>query len=102
MNYATFEMDWYNIYFKGKSLVAALKDGNHLFHLFVAPPFQRKGLYKQPWVAVQSGAKKGNKTFIVNSTPNAVPVYEKLGFVATGPRKEMNGIAFVPMKSMGG
>ena len=90
--------------YQGKQVagVAALKDGSHLFHLFVSPAFQRKGLSRQLWGAVQSGAKKENKAFTVNSTPYAVPVYEKLGFVATGPRKEMNGIAFVPMKSMGG
>jgi hypothetical protein len=36
----------------------------------------------------------------VNTAPYAVPAYEKFSFVATGPRKELNGIAYVPMKSM--
>lgn len=35
--------------------------------------------------------------FTVNSTPYAQPVYERFGFVATGPRVETKGIAFVPM-----
>jgi ribosomal protein S18 acetylase RimI-like enzyme len=34
----------------------------------------------------------------VNSSPNAVGIYEKLGFTVTEPEKEINGIRFVPMK----
>jgi predicted GNAT family N-acyltransferase len=36
-------------------------------------------------------------TISVNSSPWAVPVYERLGFVATGPEIERNGIRAVPM-----
>ncbi len=78
--------------------VVALKEGTHLFHLFVAPEFQKKGLSRQLWEAVQTNAKVDGKEYTVNSTPYAVPIYEKLGFTVTGPRKAMNGIAFVPMK----
>ena len=34
----------------------------------------------------------------VNSSPNAVGIYKKLGFNVTEPEKEINGIRFVPMK----
>ena len=34
----------------------------------------------------------------VNSSPNAVPVYEKLGFVRQQSEQENNGIRFVPMQ----
>lgn len=34
----------------------------------------------------------------VNSSPNAVSIYEKLGFSVMEPEKEKNGIRFVPMK----
>ena len=33
----------------------------------------------------------------VNSTRYGVPAYEKLGFRQTGPEREVNGIAFIPM-----
>jgi Acetyltransferase (GNAT) domain len=34
----------------------------------------------------------------VNSAKIAVPVYERFGFVATGPVQDMGGVQFVPMK----
>ncbi|MBU1161235.1 MAG: GNAT family N-acetyltransferase, partial [Proteobacteria bacterium] len=34
----------------------------------------------------------------VNSLPNAVNIYKKLGFAELEPEKEKNGIRFVPMK----
>jgi ribosomal protein S18 acetylase RimI-like enzyme len=77
----------------------ALRDGRHLFHLFVAPTHQRQGLARALWAAAQRGAAKGLKTFTVNASPNAVAVYERFGFAAVGPRTEMNGIAFVPMEA---
>ena len=78
----------------------ALRDGRHLFHLFVAPAYQRQGLARALWAAAKQRAAKDLETFTVNSSPNAVPVYERLGFIATGSRTEMNGFAFVPMKAV--
>ncbi len=77
----------------------ALRDGRHLFHLFVAPEYQRSGMARTLWLAVKQGASDGIEAFTVNSSVNAVPVYERFGFRATGLRTEMNGIAFVPMKA---
>ncbi|WP_226846894.1 GNAT family N-acetyltransferase [Dehalogenimonas etheniformans] len=34
---------------------------------------------------------------LVNSCPDAVPVYRKLGFDPTGPEQEVNGIKFMRM-----
>lgn len=78
----------------------ALKDGRHLFHLFVAPAYQRQGVARALWTAAKLGAAKDLEAFTVNSSPNAVVVYERFGFTATGPRTEMNGIAFYPMKAV--
>ena len=36
--------------------------------------------------------------FTVNSTPYAVPVYKKLGFIEADTKVERDGIAFVPMR----
>ncbi len=92
----------YLVAFQGHTLagVAALREGRHLFHLFVSPAFQRQGLARQLWLALKAQAAPTIREFTVNSTPYAVPVYERLGFVATGPQVEMNGIAFVPMKTV--
>jgi GNAT superfamily N-acetyltransferase len=79
--------------------VAALKDGSHLLHLFVSSKYQRQGLARKLWSAVQAGATVEINEFTVNSTPYAVPFYERLGFRSTGPRTEKNGIAFIPMSA---
>ncbi|MEX6501284.1 GNAT family N-acetyltransferase [Pseudomonas zhanjiangensis] len=81
--------------------VAAMRDGRHLFHLFVAPAGHRQGIARQLWdmlsqAAIAAGNRQG---FTVNSTPYAVPVYERFGFQACGPRVEKNGIAYVPMQA---
>lgn len=77
----------------------ALRDNRHLFHLFVAPAFQRRGYARRLWSVVRDEAiARGNPGyFTVNSSMYAVPLYESLGFCACGERTEMNGIAFLPM-----
>jgi ribosomal protein S18 acetylase RimI-like enzyme len=79
--------------------VVAIRDNRHLYHLFIAPKFQRKSLAKKLWhEAMAESIERGNPgTFTVNSTPFAVPVYESFGFEVTGPKRETKGIAFVPM-----
>jgi len=80
--------------------VTAIRDGNHLVHLFVAPEFQRQGIGSALWQRAKSEAiAAGNPAgFTVNSTPFAVPFYQRLGFTPTGPQVEQNGIRFIPMK----
>lgn len=80
--------------------VVAVRDASHLYHLFVAQRFQGQGLSRELWLfAKESAISAGNHNrFTVNSTPFAVPVYERFGFSATGPRVETHGIAFVPME----
>jgi len=86
--------------------VAALRDDSdvfHLFHLFVAPEWQGLGISTRLWAAVRDAALDDGEipaggAFTVNSAIGAVPVYERFGFSAQGPRVEKNGIAFVPMK----
>ena len=78
--------------------VAALRDGRHVYHLFIAPAFQRRGLSRMLWLAMRDRAEPGTPSFTVNSSLYAVSVYERFGFVATGPKVEMDGVAFVPMQ----
>lgn len=53
-------------------------------------------VWKHARAEAQAAGNPGG--FSVNSTPVAVPVYERFGFQAAGPRVEMNGIAYVPMR----
>ncbi|HEX9880383.1 MAG TPA: GNAT family N-acetyltransferase [Candidatus Binatia bacterium] len=80
--------------------VVAVREGRHLFHLFVAPEFHRRGIARTLWRRARADAlsERSPGVFTVNSTPFAVPVYERFGFRATGSRTEANGIAFVPME----
>jgi GNAT superfamily N-acetyltransferase len=78
----------------------AIRDRCHVFHLFVAQELQRRGLATQLWNAAKSSAlETGNVTGVtVNSSRIAVAVYERFGFLATGPHVEKHGISFVPMQ----
>lgn len=79
---------------------AALRSDNHLFHLFVAPAWQRQGVATQLWQAVLDYARergRDQRAFTVNATPYAVPFYQRMGFEVSGPRVETRGIAFIPM-----
>jgi GNAT superfamily N-acetyltransferase len=80
--------------------VVAIRENRHLYHLFVAPDAHRRGLARRLWTTAMNDAlDAGNPgEFTVNSSVYAVPVYERFGFRATGPRVETRGIAFVPMK----
>lgn len=84
--------------------VVALRDNSHLYHLFVAPAHQGKGLGRSLWSVVRQAAlQSGNSgRFTVNSSLNAVPVYARFGFVPTGPKVETHGVAFVPMQLVAG
>lgn len=80
--------------------VVAVRENRHLFHLFVAPPFQNRGLARRLWErAMDAALRAGNPgEFTVNSSLYAVPVYEKFGFRPTGPCVEQHGVAWLPMK----
>ena len=76
-----------------------MRDNRHLYHLFVANDFQRRGVARRLWtVAREECVAAGNPgKFTVNSSNNAVAVYEKLGFVRFGPMKNDDGVLYNPM-----
>ncbi len=57
----------------------ALRDGSHLYHLFVRADAHRQGIARALWEHAM--VLSGHSTFTVNSSLFAVPVYERLGFV---------------------
>ena len=80
--------------------VVAMRDNAHLYHMFVSPAFQRRGIATHLWQVIRDEAlANGNPgRFTVNSSIYALPLYEAIGFRATADRMEVNGIAFVPME----
>jgi GNAT superfamily N-acetyltransferase len=83
----------------GLAGVVAVRDNAHLFHLFVAKPYQGRGLASTLWgVAKRAALQAGNPgEFTVNSSLNAVPIYERFGFSRRGEVQRMHGVAFQPM-----
>ncbi|MCB4361806.1 GNAT family N-acetyltransferase [Quatrionicoccus australiensis] len=68
----------------------------HLHHLFVSPDTHRRGIARSLWRAIQAEFPVP-ATVTVNSSEFAVPVYQRLGFVATAEVQERNGVRYVPM-----
>lgn len=62
---------------------------------FVRAKAQRHGIGRAlwQWLLAHSAAAE----IRVHASPFAVPVYERLGFVATGPEQEADGMRFTPM-----
>ena len=80
--------------------VLEARDCNHISLLFVERKFHRKGIAKAllRQAAVECLRRRPDVRMItVNSSPFAVPAYRKMGFLETGPSREVNGIIFVPM-----
>jgi len=79
--------------------VVAMRDNTHLFHLFVPRAMHRRGIARQLWQAAREASLANGEVtaFTVNASIHALPFYTSLGFVATGPKVEEAGIAYVPM-----
>lgn len=80
--------------------VVGVRDGMHLFHLFVAEGFQRRGLAARLWSRARDAARAAGNPgrFTVNASLYAVPVYERFGFRLTGSEVRKDGVAYVPME----
>jgi len=80
--------------------VVGIRDNSHLYHLFVAEKYQRKGIARKLWqLAMEACLANGNPgEFTVNSSEYALGVYERLGFVAQSGPEEKNGVIYIPMK----
>ncbi len=78
----------------------AIRDGAHLYHLFIAERFHRRGLATRLWEHARAEALAGGNPgrFTVNSSLFAVPLYERLGFTASGAAMVNNGVAYQPME----
>lgn len=80
--------------------VVVVKPPQHLYHLFVRSDLQRSGLGSQLFHAADARVLglTGVHLATVNSSLNAVPVYERFGFVIDGDVADVDGVRFQPMR----
>jgi len=80
--------------------VAALRPPNHISLLFVDQAFHRQGIGGALLESAKDYARELSQAedLTVNSSPYAVTVYRKLGFLPTGEERVENGLRFTPMK----
>ena len=76
--------------------VIGMRDQTHLYHLFVDASFHGRGIARKLWDYVRD--RSDTSIITVNSSPFAVPVYQKLGFVQVGEIEYQDGIEFIPME----
>ena len=80
--------------------IIASKSSNHISMLFVDKNYQKQGIARALYQKFIEYCSKNDSfsEISVNSSPNAVETYKRLGFVATDTEQQKNGIRFVPMK----
>lgn len=78
----------------------AIRDGTHVFHLFVERSHQQQGIARRLWErALEELCAVGTDGVVtVNSSLSAVPMYEAFGFAPAGAMQSMHGISFLPMR----
>jgi GNAT superfamily N-acetyltransferase len=78
----------------------AIRDGSHLFHLFVGRAHQRQGLARRLWQQALRELCTPNSegVFTVNSSLSAIPIYRSFGFVPVGSTQSVHGISFLSMR----
>jgi GNAT superfamily N-acetyltransferase len=80
--------------------VLEVRNNRHISLLFVDSQFHGRGIGRQLCERGLTRSLEANqdlREFTVNSSPYAVPIYEKLGFRPTACEQSHHGIRFVPM-----
>jgi len=80
--------------------VVGTRGNSHVYHLFVADPWQRAGLGCRLWrAALRACVAAGNPGLMtVNASRNAVGFYARIGFERTGGEMDVGGVVAVPMR----
>lgn len=81
--------------------VIHMRDFEHISLMFVDKKYHRRGIARRLFDGARQICKKERPQtgeITVNSSPYAVPVYNKLGFRVAGGEEIKNGIRYVPMK----
>ena len=78
-----------------------VRSNNHISLLYVKKQYHRRGLARRLIkLAIDKCRQVDSKIdeIDVNSSPYAVKIYERLGFIKTNTEQLSNGIRFIPMK----
>lgn len=76
-------------------IIATRNGGKHIAMFFVADAYHRQGIGRKLFEEVLKDCTADRIT--VSSSPYAVPVYHKLGFVDTGLERITDGMRYTPM-----
>lgn len=79
-----------------RGVIATRDNRKHICCFFVKAQYHRQGIGRRLWEYILQHSE--NAEFTVNSSPYAVPVYHKLGFVDTDSEQLTDGIRYTPMK----
>lgn len=80
--------------------VIEVRNYNHISLFFVRREYQIRGIGKKLYKLALDKCLLSQPdigVIEVNSSPYAVPIYQKMGFVKTGDEQIVNGIRFTPM-----
>jgi GNAT superfamily N-acetyltransferase len=79
--------------------VIASRGPAHISLLFVRKDYQRQGIARELFAALEDYSRaSGADEITVNSSPYAVDIYHRLGFISTDIETVISGIRFTPMK----
>ena len=79
-----------------KGVIATNEKRKHICCFFVKAEYHRQGIGRNLWEYVLNHSEQN--VFTVNSSPYAVPVYHKLGFIDTDEERLADGIRYTPME----
>ena len=81
---------------KVKGVIATNENRKHICCFFVKAEYHRQGIGRKLWEYLLKNSQ--NEIITVHSSPYAVPVYHKLGFVDTNTEQLSDGMRYTPMK----
>jgi len=78
--------------------VLAIRAFHHICLLFVLKKYHRQGIARTLFeTAKKLCIERNTGKITVNSSPYAVEIYRKLGFIVAGTELQQNGIRYTPM-----
>ena len=79
-----------------KGVIATNENRKHICCFFVKAQYHKQGIGRKLWECLLENSS--SEIITVNSSPYAVPVYRKLGFVDTDIEQLSDGMKYTPMK----
>lgn len=79
-----------------KGVIATNENRKHICCFFVKAQYHRHGIGRKLWEYLLVNGR--SEIITVNSSPYAVPIYHKLGFVDTDAEQLSDGMRYTPMK----